>query len=403
MGMHDGAWPAVRTADPFLPLRLQRRLELPGSSPARELDYHRMLTGRLLSSAPSIVVSYPEREEDADLRISPLFSPLPEKPVADLDLHASPGYADQLLNASTVETIHDHRGPPCGDAALSGGTYLFTLQAACPFKAFAELRLGARAPDEAAPGLDALDRGNLVHRILERVWERLQSHEGLLSQKEDELEILVRMRVSTEILNQLGDRALRNPLFVEIEQARLEGIIGHWLRLEKERSPFTVLEQEKWQRATVGGIEVSIRADRVDRLENDEIVIIDYKTGACSPTGWEGTRPDEPQLPIYAVATDDSVAGVVFGRIAAGKVEFLGLAKSAEIVPGRGVKAPGGEATLADSIEAWGEVLEKLGQDYRLGMAAVDPKKADQTCRYCALPSLCRIGQGTVELEEGDV
>ena len=402
MGMHDGAWPAVRRPDPFLPLRLQRRFELPGSSPARELDYHRMLTGHLLSSAPSVVVSYPEREEDADLRVSPLFDSLPQKPVADLELLTSAGYAEQLLDASTVETIHDHRGPPCGDAALTGGTYLFTLQAACPFKAFAELRLGARVPDEAAPGLDALDRGNLVHRILERVWERLRSHDGLLSETEDGLENLVRLRVSTEILNQLGDRALRNPRFVEIEQARLEGIIGNWLRLEMDRSPFVVLEQEKWQRATVGGIEVSIRADRVDRLENEEIVIIDYKTGACSPSGWEGPRPDEPQLPIYAVATDDHVAGVVFGRITAGKVEFRGLAKSAEIVPGRGVKAPDGEAALADTIEAWGEVLEKLGRDYRMGMASVDPKNPHQTCRYCALPSLCRISQGTVELEDGD-
>ena len=344
MGMHDGAWPMVRRPDPFLPLRLQRRFELPGSSPSRELAYYRILTDRLLSSAPSIVVSYPEREEDADLRVSPLFLPLPEKPAAELGLLTSPGYAEQLLDASTVETIHDHRGPPCDDAALTGGTYLFTLQAACPFKAFAELRLGARVPDEAAPGLDALDRGNLVHRILERVWEQLRSHEGLLSETENELENLVRLRVSTEILNQLGDRALRNPRFVEIEQARLEGIIGNWLRLEMQRSPFTVLEQEKLQRATVGGIEVSIRADRVDRLDNEEIVIIDYKTGACSPTGWEGSRPDEPQLPIYAVATDDHVAGVVFGRITAGKVEFRGLAKSTDIVPGSGVKEPDGEA-----------------------------------------------------------
>lgn len=405
MGMHDGAWPAVRRPDPFLPLRLQRHFELPGSSPARELENHRMLTGRLLSSAPSIVVSHPEREEDADLRVSPLFISLPERPASELGLLASPGYAEQLLDASSVETMHDHRGPPCGDAALSGGTYLFTLQAACPFKAFAELRLGARVPDEAAPGLDALDRGNLVHRILERVWERLGSHEGLLSETEDDLEILVRLRVSTEVLNQLGDRALRNPRFVEIEQARLEGIIGNWLQLEKERSPFTVLEQEKWQRTTVGGIEVSIRADRVDRLENEEIVIIDYKTGACSPAGWEGPRPDEPQLPIYAVATDDHVAGVVFGRITAGKVEFRGLAKSSGIVPGRGVNvpdAPDGEASLADTIKAWGVVLETLGRDYRLGMAAVDPKNPQQTCRYCALPSLCRISQGTVELEDDD-
>lgn len=408
MGMHDGAWPGVRSPDPFLPLRLQRRFEVRGSSPARELAFYRLLTARLLASAPSVVVSYPEREDDSDLRVSPLFLSLPESPAADLGLLASPNYAEQLLSASRIETIHDHRGPPCDDAALRGGTFLFKLQAACPFKAFAELRLGAGAPDEPEPGLDALDRGRIVHRILERIWKRLESHEGLLSAAGEELEIIIRLHVGSEIQHQLGDRALRNPRFVEIEQARLEGIIGEWLLRESERQPFTVLEQEERQRVTVGGIAVEIRADRVDRLESGELVIIDYKTGACSPSDWDGKRPDEPQLPIYAVAADDAIAGVFFGKLTTGDVRFRGLAKSSGIVPGRGVKvldgdAPDSDTSLEDTIEAWSKVLDQLGRDYKAGLAAVDPKDPYQTCRYCTLPSLCRIGQGTVELEDGDV
>ena len=402
MGMHDGTWPAVPAPDPFLPLRLQRRFELPGSSPSRELEYYQTLTDRLLSSAPTVVVSYPEREDDSDLRVSPLFRSLTEIPVADLGLLESSGYAEQLLCASRIETIQDHSGPPSDDAALKGGTSLFTLQAACPFKAFAELRLGARPPDEPQPGLDALDRGLLVHRILQRVWEQLGSHERLLSVTEDELADIVRLRVSTEIIDQLGDRAISNPRFVEIEQARLEGIVGNWLHLEMQRQPFTVLVQEAWRRVTVGGIEVSIRADRVDRLENGEIIIVDYKTGECSPSGWSGPRPDEPQVPIYAVTADAPVAGVVFAKLKAGDFRFLGLAKSAGIVPGSGVRVPDGEAPLKETIEAWSEILDRLGRDFRAGQAAVDPKDRYQTCRYCALPSLCRISQGTVKLEDGD-
>lgn len=403
MGMHDGAWPGVRSPDPLLPLRLQRRFEVRGSSPARELAFYRLFTTRLLSSAPSVVVSYPEREEDSDLRVSPLFLSLPESPAADLGLLSSSSYAEQLLSASRVETIHDHRGPPCDDTTLRGGTFLFKLQAACPFKAFAELRLGARAPDEPVPGLDVLDRGRLVHRILERIWERLGSHEELLSAAGEELEIIVRLHVGSEIQQQLGDRALRNPRFVKIEQARLEGIIGEWLRRERERQPFTVLEQEERQRVTVGGIAVDIRVDRVDRLDSGELVILDYKTGECKPSDWDGERPDDPQLPIYAVATDDAIAGVFFAKLKAGDVRFLGLAKSAGIVPGRGVTVLDDDTPLTDMIESWSVVLDRLGHDYKTGLATVDPKDPYQTCRYCALPSLCRIGQGIVELEDGDV
>ncbi len=403
MGMHDGAWPGVRSPDPFLPLRLQRRFEVRGSSPGLELEFYRQFTGRLLSSAPSVVVSYPEREDDSDLRVSPLFLSLPERPATDLGLLTSSSYAEQLLSASRIETIHDHKGPTCDDTALRGGTFLFKLQAACPFKAFAELRLGARVPDEPVPGLDALDRGRLVHRILERIWERLGTHEGLVSVEREELEIIVRLHVGSEIQNQLGDRALRNPRFVEIEQARLEGIIGEWLLRERERQPFTVLEQEERQRVTVGGIAVDIRVDRVDRLDSGELVILDYKTGECKPSDWDGERPDDPQLPIYAVATDDAIAGVFFAKLKAGDVRFRGLAKSAGIVPGRGVEVLDGDTPLEDTIEAWSEVLDRLGCDYKAGLATVDPKDPYQTCRYCALPSLCRIGQGIVELEDGDV
>ena len=78
VGMHDNAWPAAAAPDPFLPFRLQRRFNLPRSSPSRELEFAKTLTARLLSSAPTVVVSYPEREGDSDLRVSPLFRTLPE-------------------------------------------------------------------------------------------------------------------------------------------------------------------------------------------------------------------------------------------------------------------------------------------------------------------------------------
>ena len=401
LGMHDNAWPAAPAPDPFLPFRLQRRFNLPRSSPDRELEFAKALTARLLSSAPTVVVSYPEREGDSDLRVSPLFGALPEVSVGDLGLLNEARYVEQLQRSSRMETLEDHNGPPCGDAALKGGTSLFKLQAACPFKAFAELRLGAKALDQPEPGLSALDRGQLIHRILERIWEQLESHEGLLSTAEDRLADIVRTIVDAEIQNlSAGRRALRRPRFAAIEQARLERVIGDWLLLEKERRPFTMLEQEERRRVTVGGIDLRIRADRVDRLEDGGLVILDYKTGECSPSDWEGPRPDDPQLPIYAVTADFPVAGVFFGRLKTGKVGFRGLAHSEGIVPG--VRIPDSQPPLGDTIEGWRDVLNRLGHDFRAGRAAVDPKDRDTTCRYCALPTLCRISQADRQSEHDD-
>ena len=245
MGMHDNAWPAARVPDPFLPFHLQRRFNLPRSSPDRQLEFARTLTARLLSSAPTVVASYPRREGDSDLRVSPLLTALPQVAEADLGLPASAGYREQLQRSSLMETIQDHRAPTCGAVPFRAGTSLFKLQAACPFRAFAELRLAAQAPDQPEPGLNALDRGQLVHRILEHVWEKLRSHQRLLSMNEEGLTDLVRSEADAEIRKfSRRRRILRNARFAAIERERIEHIIGQWLLLEKERQPFTMLEQE---------------------------------------------------------------------------------------------------------------------------------------------------------------
>lgn len=398
MGLHDGAWPADPVPDPFIPVRLQRRYGLPGSSPNRELEFSRMLTGRLLSSAPSVVVSYPEREEDADLAVSPLVRMLPETTSAGLGIPPPPEGGEGLPGASALEVLDDHYGPACDDVALRGGTFLFKLQAACPFKAFAELRLGARALEEPETGLNALDRGRLLHRVLERVWGRLKSHGHLLAVTEEGLTDLVRGHVEPEVRRILDGRFRRNLRFAEIELARLVRIIEEWMGLERQRQPFTVVDQEERRSVEVGGIEVSIRVDRVDRQEDGKLVILDYKSGECGPADWAGSRPDEPQLPIYAVTAEAEVAGVLFARLRTGDLGFKGLAESPDIAPG--IRVPEKQPPIAQTIGDWRAVLDELGRGFREGRAHVDPKDPAKTCRYCDLPSLCRISQGMEEVEE---
>ena len=400
MGMHDNAWPAAPSPEPFLPFGLQRRFKLPRSSPDRELDFARTLTDRLLSSAPTVIVSYPRREGDSDLRASPLLTALPEIVEADLGLSASESYPELLRRSSMMEIVQDHRAPPCRDVPFRAGTFLFKLQAACPFRAFAEVRMAARAPDQPEPGLNALDRGQLVHGILKRVWEQLRSHRALVTISEGELADLVRSQAGSEIREfSRFRRILRNTRFAAIEQKRMERVIGQWLVLEKKRQAFTMLEQEEGRQVTLGGLRMNIRADRVDRLESGELVILDYKTGECRTSDWDGPRPDEPQLPIYAATAGAPVAGVFFGRLKTGALGFRGLADSEGIVPD--VRVPDEQPALEETIGEWREVLDRLGRDFRVGVAVVDPKDPSKTCRYCALPALCRIGQAPDDVEGG--
>ena len=177
-------------------------------------------------------------------------------------------------------------------------------------------------------------------------------------------------------------------------------IIGEWMGLERQRKPFLVVDQEEIRSVEVGGIEVNIRVDRVDRLEDGKLIILDYKSGECGPADWAGARPDEPQLPIYAITAEAEVAAVLFARLRTGDLGFRGLAESPDIVPG--IRVPESQPPIAQTISDWRAVLDDLGRGFREGRAHVDPKDPAKTCRYCELPSLCRISQGTVELEDPD-
>jgi hypothetical protein len=53
---------------------------------------------------------------------------------------------------------------------------VFQYQAACPFRAFVELRLGAEDLEVPVPGLDARQRGTLIHAALEVFWTEVRTH-----------------------------------------------------------------------------------------------------------------------------------------------------------------------------------------------------------------------------------
>ncbi len=356
---------------------------------------------------------------------SPLFAGLPEVSEKDLGIDTIQSLGERIQCSSKMEIIEDHQGLPFTKAKVKGGTNLFKLQAACPFRAFAELRLGATVPGIAQPGLDA--RGP---------WSTHASHPGYTLARAEDADgaaSLVRAGRSRSCaagrarraLTGLTSfrRALRNKRFLRVEQARLERIIGEWLALERARNSFTVLEQEKrqdvtvggidlhstsadadeneseaGQDATVGGIDIRIQEDRVDLLESGERLILDYKTGDCKVSLWKGERPDDPQLPIYAVAADSPIAGISFGSLRMGSVNFKGIAN--QDIGNRGVRVS--KVPLPELIGRWRETLNALGQDYKAGHAMVAPKIPGQTCRYCNLTTFCRVGSPPVKSSQQD-
>jgi ATP-dependent helicase/nuclease subunit B len=130
-------------------------------------------------------------------------------------------------------------------------------------------------------------------------------------------------------------------------------------------------------------------------LENGSLFVLDYKTGETSIRDWTGARPNEPQVPLYAIANSKRVAGAAFGQISADKILFNGIAADSDIAPGLidanelpKMDLPG---NWTDILQHWETVLSRLAREFLAGSAAVDPKHPATSCRYCELHALCRI------------
>jgi len=378
MGLHDEALPGPANPNPFLPVSLQLRHGLPHSSAERELEFATKLLDRLLASAPDVVLSYPQTEGDRTLAPSPLVADglwladglWSEAEERHIPVHAS----------APFDNLADESGPAVVQGDSTGGASIFKDMAACPFRSFAKHRLGARPLEETDLGLSYRDRGTTVHKALEFIWAELRSHAQLMELNTAELDALI-TRGADAAAAKLGPGIGR-----DLEKQRLQRLLAEWLNIEKSRPEFTVAGIEAERAIAIAGLQVKVRADRVDALPDGREIILDYKTGQLKSRGWEGERPDEPQLPLYCVSNERPVAAAAFALIRTGELQFRGSGAGLPEMVKMKIDPP---LPFDAQMEEWRRVLEHLAQEFRAGRAEVDPKPG--ACDNCGLRALCRI------------
>lgn len=386
-GMHDGALPAPLRPCALLPATLQRELGMPRACPDTELALARRMVTRLSCAAREVRFSHPETRQDEPLRPSPVIIAL--APAADRDAFTWPGVAAHVYAARRLESLADDTAPPVsGD--VGGGTGLLAAQSACPFRAFAEHRLGARELESPDAGIDGLTRGSFTHAALCFLWEPLRDRAGLaaLGMQERAAAVCAAVeRAASDTLTGLPPGLVR----IEIDEAARR--IGELLEVELLRPPFEVLQREERVAIEVGPIRINGQVDRIDRVA-EGIVVIDYKTGAAGTGNWQGERPAEPQMPLYAIAFQRELAGLAYASLRPGAVGLAGLARSGDVF---GAALPKLKPPAADEwqqiIDEWRRVLEALAQAFAAGVARVDPlqpKGESGTCAWCHLATLCR-------------
>ena len=141
----------------------------------------------------------------------------------------------------------------------------------------------------------------------------MQTQQLLLSLSASELSQLVEQAIDKACL----EFGKKYPLtfkknFSYLEKNRLKNLLERWLAFEKQRPTFAIASIEQHVKFVFDHLTLSLRVDRIDKLADGNLVIIDYKTGNISSNDWFGERLNEPQLPIYCISHEVPIKAIIF-------------------------------------------------------------------------------------------
>lgn len=406
-GVSAQAFPLPLAPDPFLPRAAQVAAALPQASPAaRSAEAARLLERWRAAAQGPLVYSVAQHAEDLELAVSPLLRELVPAPAP-----RQPWLAQRLHRPDWCEPFTDVRGAPLPAPRELRGTRTLALQNQCPFRAYAELRLGDAERWGADPGIAGDLRGRLLHKALELLWGTLADSQGLQARSPVALATLVGHCVTQAAQHvhaqQLAPRRrqvrAQYDLFARLppaylrECSRAQRLILRLCELERSRAPFSVLALEVPRELRLAGARLRLRPDRIDRSADGSLLVLDYKSGVPSRADWLAPRPTHPQLLAYAVALGEATAALASVNLHPEKVSFSGIAARAALLPGVRPLVPTGEAQAWQAQQArWRDTLAGLIGAYLAGDARLDPTPG--ACRHCHVIDLCRLRElGTVE------
>ncbi|HEU4781680.1 MAG TPA: PD-(D/E)XK nuclease family protein, partial [Steroidobacteraceae bacterium] len=362
------------------------------------------------ASTDHLVCSWARLEGDAHRTASPLLIHLPGraeyKPVSRVVPLAA------ALHRPDLESIADEQGVKVNTSLpVAGGVRPLELQAECGFRAYGEKRLAAEPLETPAPGLDARERGMLLHKALELIWIKLDNHFRLTATEAQVLRPTIADSVTAAVTAVFRGRVPEElKLAVNRETLRLEKLIENLLDVERTRVPFTIEKLEARREVGIAGGQFELRIDRIDSIEGGGYAILDYKSGEPRAPRWNGERVRDPQLLAYLMAERGrNVQALANVSLASGRAKFSGKSSHKGLLPGvNGLpgmnpsKVPPEEIAAAWERETalWLHGLQMVAAAYIAGHAPVQP--AADVCRHCHLTTLCRrVELASIADEEG--
>ena len=262
-GMNEGSWPALPDPDPWLPPQIRKVIGLSGMEFRTGLAAHDFMSAL---GAPRVLLTRARNDGHSPTIASRLW----------LRLQAMTGgmTRDQRLERlalaldSSSEVLPVSRPAPRPPLEARpkriAVTDLDRLKAD-PFAFYAKAILGLRALEPVDEEHHAAWKGTAVHEVLE-AWFK---EDGCDPAK---LKLRAEAMIASETIHPML-RTLWSPRLMEAVDW-----IAKQVAADREAGRFPVVAESKGE-AKVAGVLLHGRVDRIDRLPDGKLAIIDYKTG----------------------------------------------------------------------------------------------------------------------------
>jgi hypothetical protein len=155
-----------------------------------------------------------------------------------------------------------------------------------------------------------------------------------------------------------------------LERQRVRGLLHEFLVVDMEREEFRVLDVERKLELAEARVRVELRIDRIDRLADDRLVIIDYKTGAEKKFLDASGGPREIQLVAYACALEGTIAALALANVDSRVVGFQGV--------GEGF---GSTDDWDERLAAWSSLVREACRRISLGDVSINTRQSVEDAR----------------------
>jgi ATP-dependent helicase/nuclease subunit B len=325
-GLSTANWPPQGRPLALVSRDLQRELGMPDAVPQDTVDYAERVLRRICRSAPDVVFSYARTDGDIEQTVTAL---LPEDETDSGPAPIDPEWhAAALCHLAVVSTCNDSVPSVAAGEKVLGGATTIQLQVSDPFSAFAVGRLGVRRLQSISGGLSASLRGSLIHDALQRLYEECPSQAQIASWNADERQTRINRSIRAAFIRHERnvDPVLQQILL--LEQSRVAALLEQLVGVDLGREPFTIAAVEQSLVVTMSGVTLGFRIDRLDRLSDGSLVILDYKTGTKKRLLDRDREPTQLQLIVYACAIDEEVSGMGLFNIDSRSIDIDGAGRT---------------------------------------------------------------------------